>query len=64
MFICILADAASIGHTSTNPEFPDIANVSRQDLSVLITAMKTFGAFSPLSSTRYMICSFLLTNMN
>jgi hypothetical protein len=26
--------------------------------------MKTFGAFSPLSSTRYMICSFLLTNMN
>ena len=56
MFIRILEDAASINHTT--PGFPDITNVSRQGLSVLITAMKTFGAFSPVSSTRYVICNF------
>jgi hypothetical protein len=53
MFLRILADPASIGNTT--PEFPDIVNISRQGLSVLFTAMKTFGAFSPLSSTLHAI---------
>lgn len=48
MFMRILPNAASIGNI--HPESPDIVHISREGLSMLVTAMKTFGAFSPLSS--------------